>query len=174
MGNSKGAWTSHLRRDVCSRIKGDPFWEPYLEQWEESKSPPGVHLAIFVEPYLRLLLEGSKTIESRFSVHRCAPYEKVNVGDVLILKRSGGPVVGLCQVSETLFYALGTVSLETIRAKYATALCAEDPAFWQDRKKASYATLLKVERPRTVEPLNLTKRDRRGWVVLASGHGLFP
>ena len=66
----------------------------------------GVHLAIFVEPYLELVLAGKKTIESRFSANRCPPYNAVKKGDLLLLKRSGGPVVGVATVGQVWSYDL--------------------------------------------------------------------
>jgi len=67
-------------------------------------STRGIHLAVLVEPYLSLILDGKKTIESRFSINRHAPFEQVQRGDVLILKRSSGPIEGLCTVSDAWFY----------------------------------------------------------------------
>src|SRR5947208_15176323 len=58
----------------------------------------GIHLAVFVEPFLGYVLDGSKTVESRFSVNRCAPFGKVRQGDVALLKRPGAPVVGIACV----------------------------------------------------------------------------
>lgn len=126
----------------------------------------GVHLAIFVEPYLRLILEGKKTIESRFGVHRSAPHGRVQPGDVLFLKASGGPVVGLCQVGETWFFDLRETSLATVRARFARELCAEDPAFWQARAHAKLATLMRVDHVVTLPPISIPKRDRRPWVII--------
>ena len=33
-----------------------------------------IHLAVVNEPHFRFILQGKKTIESRFSMHRAAPY----------------------------------------------------------------------------------------------------
>jgi len=57
-------------------------------------------------------------------------------------------------------------SLASIRAEYAEALCAQDPAFWERRRSASYATLLSIDQVKLVERIAFPKRDRRGWVVL--------
>jgi hypothetical protein len=39
-----------------------------------------------VEPYLGYILEGKKTIESRFSKPLIPPYRRVALGDVVLLK----------------------------------------------------------------------------------------
>jgi hypothetical protein len=43
------------------------------------------------------LLEGIKTIESRFSRARRAPYGVLSPGDIVAVKRPGGPVVAAFQ-----------------------------------------------------------------------------
>ena len=50
-------------------------------------SPFSVHLAILLEPYLQYILDGTKTVESRFSKNRIAPYNMVEPGDVVLLKK---------------------------------------------------------------------------------------
>jgi ASC-1-like (ASCH) protein len=53
---------------------------------------------VFIEPYLQFILDGQKTVESRFSANRSAPYQQVGKGDVVLLKRTGGPVMGVGSV----------------------------------------------------------------------------
>ena len=45
-----------------------------------------IHLAIMVEPYLSLILQGIKTMESRFSQKMMQPFHRVSKGDIIILK----------------------------------------------------------------------------------------
>lgn len=155
---------------VREAVASDPFWEGYLHDLS-SKKPCGfsVHLAVFVEPFLQYVLDGRKTIESRFSAVRCPPYRRVKSGDVILLKRSGGPVVGICEVGQVWSYNLDPDSWEFVRKEFAEALCAQDPEFWKAREHASYATLMQVRNVRPVQPLVWEKRDRRGWVVLQVG-----
>ncbi len=125
----------------------------------------GVHLAVLVEPYCTFILEGRKTIESRFSVNRNAPYEQVCKGDIIVLKRSSGPVVGFCRVSNVWFYRLIPETWTEIE-RFASALCMDSSHFWQSKKVASYATLMQIEEVTRVKDLKVTKRDPRGWVVI--------
>jgi dephospho-CoA kinase len=156
---------------VKRAVKGDGFWEPYLRAlWNGRRQAFSVHLGVFVEPYLSYLLEGHKTVESRFSAVRCPPYRRVQRGDVLLLKLSGGAVVGICQVGQTWFYRLDPRSWQTIRKEFTEALCAQDPGFWESRQGASFATIMQVENVRRIDPIPWIKRDRRGWVVLRPGY----
>ena len=153
-----------------SEIKNS-FWQTYLKQYFQRSHDITLHLAIFVEPFLEFILDGSKTVESRFSSRRFAPYQKAKAGDILLLKRTSGPVVGLCRVSQVWYYELDPPTFKDIKEKFSEALCATESDFWKKRESARYATLMKVEKPYGITPFPISKRDRRGWVVIPrNGH----
>jgi len=161
----------NLISELQASVKGDAFWEDYLAQLtSERPAPFSIHLAVMVEPYLSYVLQGRKSVESRFSMRRSTPYGRVKTGDVILLKHSGGPIVGVCYVTDTWFYELDPQSWTEVREVFTEALCAQDPSFWQDRQSASFASLMRVQRVRPLKPIKYSKQDRRGWVVLqASG-----
>jgi len=144
------------------------IWGQYICELDQSDARVGLHLAVFVEPYLRFILEGRKTVESRFSVKPLAPYGKVAIGDALLLKRAGGPVAGVCRVADVWSYHLDPKAWNVIRRDFAEAICASDAQFWRKRESARYATLMRIDEVRAMPSLPLSKRDRRGWVVLKS------
>ena len=145
----------------------DSFWPSYLDDYAAAQPPPiSVHLAVLVEPYLQYVLDGKKTVESRFSIRQSPPYGSVKDGDVLLLKRVSGPIVGLCQVATVWSYDLDPESLSELRAEFAAAICAQDPEFWRERSSAAFATLMRLQNVCPISPIHLEKRDRRGWVVL--------
>lgn len=157
--------------DVQKVVRGDKIWEEYLGRISAYEPAPfSLHLAVMVEPFLTFMLNGTKTVESRFSANRCAPYDRVEKGDVILLKKSGGPVVGICMVTYRWFYRLDAASWQTIRGEFGKAICAQDPEFWQERRDANYATLMRVRHVRAITPIIFEKRDRRGWVVLRDSH----
>jgi len=125
----------------------------------------GVHLAIFVEPYLTAVLEGKKTIESRFAVTRRPPYHCILPADYIILKKSGGPVMGLAIAKSTNFYRLSPAILAELRRKFARELFALEDDFWADRVDKQYATLIELENTTSIDPITIYKRDRQGWVT---------
>ncbi|HKQ09498.1 MAG TPA: ASCH domain-containing protein [Blastocatellia bacterium] len=162
-------WHSFFAFDLIPAVQENNFWRNYLDcLLSDNAAPYSLHLAVFVEPFLQYVLDGSKKIESRFSSVRCAPYQSVRKDDVILLKRAGGPVVGICRVANAWFYELEPGSLDAIKQQYADALCAQDPSFWEDRKKALFATLMRIQNVQAIQPLVIEKRDRRGWVVLQS------
>jgi ASC-1-like (ASCH) protein len=152
--------------NALSEIVGqDIHWKELLEKARKGEAK--IHVGIFIEPYLHLVLDGKKTLESRFSVNQTAPYGKVKNGDILLLKRSGGPIVGISQISEAWSYVLDKRHWEDIKQVHAQALCIQNPAFWEEKRKANYATLMRMRHVNPIEPpINFIKSDRRGWLVL--------
>lgn len=165
-GQAKASPLATIARLLCE----DPAWSvPAKILLDRHASDRSVHLAVCVEPFLDLILSGTKTVESRFSAVRFPPYGCVSRGDLVLLKQSGGPVVGVCEIGAAWFYHLDKDSWKTIRREFARALCAQDPDFWRDRASAEFATLMYVSRAKRLTPVNWPKRDRRGWVVVRSG-----
>jgi hypothetical protein len=111
------------------------------------------------------MLDGKKTVESRFSSVRCSPFRKVSKGDVILLKKAAGPVVGVCRVNAAWFYELDPDSFNAIKRDFSHAICPEGPDFWRHRENASFATLLSISDVARVTPFTVGKRDRRGWVT---------
>ena len=160
-------WQSRLCRNVASAVRDAPFWDRYFTEIQVNQSAGrAIHLAVFVEPYLTFVLEGKKTVESRFSRNLCAPHGRVHEGDAVILKRSGGAVVGICLVSNVWFYELDPQSWDEIRCNFGDNLCTDDSEFWREREKASFATLMCLSHVTELDPITCEKKDRRGWVVL--------
>lgn len=154
-------WEADLIRSMLEREN--------LARLLETNDPlVGIHLAVLNEPYLTRIIEGQKTVESRFSIHRQPPFGRVSEGDLLLLKRPSGPVIATCVVDYVWDYELKAGQLDEIRSLFATRLCADDPEFWQARSEKNYATLMRVNNVIEIEPISCEKRDRRGWVVIRS------
>src|SRR5688572_22785698 len=82
-----------------------------------------LHLAIFQEPYLSFIMEGKKKIETRFAKRPCPPFNKVTDGDVVLLKHSGGDIVGICEVEKVWFYHLDPDAFEIIKDRFGELIC---------------------------------------------------
>ncbi|MCB1103419.1 MAG: ASCH domain-containing protein [Opitutaceae bacterium] len=152
---------------IRTRINGNAFWKARFESLvSKSGSTPRVHVAVFVEPYLQYIFNGTKTVESRFSVNRCAPFEQAAEGDIVLLKQSGGQLIGICQISHKWYYNMDPSKWKTIRDRFGGPLAITDASFWQRKRDACYASLFKISHVYRFEPLPFEKRDRRGWVIL--------
>lgn len=145
---------------------GIEAWRTAFSDNASDLAPIGLHLAIFSQPYLDLILRGEKTIESRFSAVKVPPYGDVHCGDLILVKEVSGPVVGAFRVGSVWHHTLTPERLTQLRDLFGHGLCAEEDTFWNEKKQARYATLMEVVAPIRISPINIDKRDRRGWVNL--------
>ena len=65
-----------------------------------------------------MVLSGEKTIVSRWSMNKVAPFEKVNVGDEILLKEFGKDVTATAIVKDVQYYELTPEIVEEIRLHY--------------------------------------------------------
>lgn len=124
-----------------------------------------IHLGIFVEPYLTYMLDGKKTIESRFSKNKILPYEQIKTEDIVFIKKSSGPVIGYFTIKEVKFYDLSKTPIKEIREQYQNELCVSD-AFWEQKKMSNYATLIFVDKIVEFKPLFIRKSGMQSWFMI--------
>lgn len=161
-------WKDKLISHLVYELKNDSEWKSVYEKVFAKDKSIGVHLAIFREPYLSLILNGKKTIESRFSINKISPFGTVKKGDLVVLKKTGGAVMGFFIAGDISYYPnLDSKILNKIESLYGKAICAQyDDNFWEDRSKANYATLVQVKKLKRMNPFHIEKKDRMSWVVL--------
>lgn len=130
------------------------------------------HLAVFSKVGAKLVLEGKKTVETRFSKNKIAPFGKVFTGDIVYVKPVGGEIAGQFKVTKVLsFDGLEKEDWEFIKTHYGKRLSLgvdEDKLFFSEHKNANFGTVIfmdEVERFIT-SPVKISKKDHRGWVVL--------
>lgn len=132
------------------------------------------HLAIFDRDTVEKINQGKKSFELRVSQRRIPPFGQVQSGDVVLVKVSGGKLVGQLQVGEVLFWEKPKKKrLGWIKRSFGRQLCL--PAdFWKERETVRYLTLMEIAHFARflTPPTKIQKRDRRGWVVL--GETYFP
>lgn len=125
----------------------------------------GLHLGVFCEPYLTYILEGRKTVESRFGATRQPPFHRVDGGDILLLKRSSGPIVAIADIADVWYYELNRCEFQAIVKRFGSAMCLEEE-FIKSKSSSAFATLIRLDRVHGLDDLEVRKSDRRGWVVL--------
>ncbi len=127
------------------------------------------HLAVFDKKMLASLLEGKKTIESRFSKNRSVPFGEVVKGDTIFFKQESGPVVAVGTAARVRYFnSLSSNDVDAIRRFFNGDLRADD-SFWEKKHDATYATLIDLTDVRPVGPTKIEKKDRRSWIVLDDG-----
>lgn len=149
-----------MREEILSNLE----LQLSKEKYEQIKVKT-IHLGVFSEPCLTYMLEGKKTIESRISRKRQAPYQKISPDDVVVVKKSGGGIVAYFTIKEIQFIDLNEVDIHEIKNKYNNGLCVSD-AFWEAKKDSSYATLMFLDKLVQLEPFKINKCGMQTWVVL--------
>ena len=126
------------------------------------------HLAIFKGSAAEDILTGKKTIDSRFSKSKIAPYGQVSKGDLVYIKPSGKEIIGQFRVKKVIFYdGLIQQDLEQIKTTYNQAI-ATDNSYWQSKQQSKYGSIIFIgESSRFItSPIKYSKKDLRGWAVL--------
>lgn len=107
------------------------------------------HVAILLRRYIRLILEGRKTIESRLTRTPRVPFRAIKPGDRIYFKCSGGPYMASAVAGEVTFHDdLTPAKVEELRQRYNHAVCGDDE-YWQWKSDSRYATFIAL---REVKP----------------------
>ncbi len=134
------------------------------EEYEKIKNK-NIHLGIFSEPCLSFMLNGKKTIESRISKNRIAPYQRISQDDIVVIKKSGGGLVAYFTIKNIIFFDLNEISINVIKEKYNKELCVSNE-FWEQKKDSSYATLIFIDKLVKLESFKINKKGMQTWIVL--------
>ena len=151
---------------LLEQVGGHRFWLSYLSDATRPKSRIGIHLAIFAEPFLSMVLSGGKP-SNPFQPKPLCPMVKSAMATSSCSKAVAGPICGLVLARRTWCYDLACEPIARIRSRFGSGIGADD-AFWDSRNDALYATLIELDTPTSIAAVNCDKRDRRGWVSLRS------
>lgn len=130
--------------------------------------PAKLHVAVLKRVYLAAIVDGSKTVESRLSVNRVAPFGVVREGETILFKACGGGF-GARAVAERVheFEGLDAPGVRRLRRLWNHRIGGDD-AYW-DRKCATarFATIIELADVREAdEGPTLAPLHGRAWVVL--------
>lgn len=126
------------------------------------------HLAIMTKGYIEKILSNEKTVESRFSQNKIAPYGKISAEETVYMKESGKDVSAAFDVADVIFFdSLTEEKIYKIRDMYGKEICA-DEEFWEAKKNAKYATLIFIKNPRLITPFKIYKNDRSAFKTVTS------
>ena len=121
------------------------------------------HIAILRKGnILRNILNGSKTIESRWYVNKISPWNKVFKDDTVYFKESGNLVTARAGVSKVLQFDLTEDSVEDIVKKYGKKIDPDSTEkeflVWAgDLGKKRYVILIFLEDVQEVESFKIDK-----------------
>jgi len=124
------------------------------------------HLVILKKPYLDAILDGRKPVESRFWKTKRYAFGRVSPGDILLLKLSSGPVCAAATVEAVKnFENLTPEQIAEIKQQYNNYIMGNDE-YWHSRMNCKFGFLVWLKDVRAIEPVRISKKDWRAWVVL--------
>ena len=112
---------------------------------------------------LQDILEGRKTVESRWYVNKVSPWNKIKSGDVVYFKESGGPVTVRASVEKVIQYEdLNEITIKNIISKYGKYIAPhttpDDFLLWgRKQNKKRYCILIFLENAVKIEPFDIDK-----------------
>ena len=124
------------------------------------------HLAILRQPFLNMILSGEKTIESRWSMHKIAPYNKLSVGDEILLKETSKDVIATAKVKDFKYFELTPQIADEIKQKYGKEIGVYKFINWENYRNKKYCTLIWLENVEKVKPFKVKRSNGAGWIVI--------
>lgn len=125
------------------------------------------HLAVIHRRYLDAILTGDKTVESRLSKTRCAPYERVEPGDHVFFKQSSGPMRARATVASVEYHEDLTPAAVSRLARAHNGTVRGEREYWRQKRDARYATLIWLEEVREIADWPVVPNmNGRGWLCL--------
>ncbi|MEM0913319.1 MAG: ASCH domain-containing protein [Planctomycetota bacterium] len=126
-----------------------------------------IHVAILKPEYLRAILDGAKTIESRMTRTRQPPHDVVEAGERVFLKASGGPFGAMARVAKVEAWDNADESVVRDIWRRHHAQIGGSPDYWKSKLDSRHVTLAWL---RDVEPIDVGPTYRmasmRAWYVL--------
>lgn len=126
-----------------------------------------IHVAILKPGYIHAILEGRKTIESRLTKTMQPPHGKVQPGQRLFLKASGGPFMATAIAGNVQTYEnMSPKDINKIRRKYGKQIGGDD-AYWEMKRESRFATLITLNE---IDPIAVGPKYKvaymKAWYVL--------
>lgn len=124
------------------------------------------HIVILKKIYYDMIMDGSKTIESRWAMSKFPPYNKVSVGDTLYFKVTGCDVTATATVSDVKFYELTPELVEEIRIKYGKFIGTDKFKDWKSTLNKKYCSLVWIKDVKEIEPMKVKRSNGAGWIIM--------
>jgi ASC-1-like (ASCH) protein len=104
-----------------------------------------------MRPYVDLILQGKKTVESRLTMQARDPFDNIEKGDRIYFKQSSGPYCATAVAGHVLFEDnLTPRRIKEIQREYNHLICGEE-SFWNWKRNSNFCTLIWLRDVRPVE-----------------------
>lgn len=160
-------WKDKVLKDVLANLTDNLEWHVWFNE-AVSNSTASIHLAVFNEPFLSMIFSGEKTIESRFSINKLVPFNRIEENDIVLLKKTAGPIQGICHAKRIKYFSnLNPKKVSELERIYGTRIGWNvDPEFLGNKIDARFLTLFEITDLVGFGPINAKKNDRTAWSIL--------
>lgn len=126
-----------------------------------------LHLAIFAQGYIGKIFTGKKTFDARISKIKCMPFESIEKNDLVLMKESGGPIVGYFLAGTVSFYENDDKkTINNVLEKYKDELSLPEEFDTTD-PELKYLSLIEIKQPTKLRiPVKVRKTNLSGWISL--------
>ncbi len=124
------------------------------------------HVAILKQPFFDMILSGEKTIESRFSMNKIVPFNKVSIGDEIYLKQTGKQVTAKAEVDKVQYYQLTPEMADQIRKDFGKQIGIDKFEDWETTRNKRYCTLIWLKNVKKISPVEVPRSNGAGWLLL--------
>lgn len=126
-----------------------------------------LHLAIFAPGYIDKIFNGQKTIDGRFSLVKCLPFNGIEPGDLVLMKKTGGHIIGYFVAGRIQFMEdLNPQTVKRIIGKYKNELSLSED-FISKKLSSRYVTLIEILKPTKFRmSVTVRKRNLSAWIRL--------
>jgi len=108
------------------------------------------HVAILLRRYVKLLLAGRKTVESRLTKSPRAPFGLIEAGQRIFFKASSGPFMATAVAHEVASLDdLSPRRVDELQRQFNDAVCGDDD-YWAMRRDCRYATFVSLREVQAV------------------------
>lgn len=126
-----------------------------------------IHVAILKPGYIRAILDGTKTIESRLTKTAQPPFRRIKAGERIYIKASGGPFMATAIASKVNFIeAKSPADIDRVYRDYGKQI-GGDAAYWQSKRDCRFITLIELSE---IEPITIGPPYKtaymKAWYVL--------
>lgn len=129
------------------------------------------HVAIMKKSWglTQKILSGQKKIESRWYKSKHSPWDKINVGDIVYFKDSGGPVSIKAKVEKVISFSdLTPVKVRQILDEYGNddgIKSDKIKGFFELFKNKKYCLLIFLTNPQKTKPFEI---DKKGFGIMSA------
>jgi len=123
------------------------------------------HIASLESKYFNKIISNKKTIESRWSVRRRAPYRKVSIGDIVYLKESGKKVTHKAKVKKVIFEEnLTQKKTKWLLRKFGKKI-GVDISYFKKVKDKKYCSLIFLKDVNEIKPFSIKRSYGKAWYI---------